>query len=108
MTLGRFRIEASPAMYAIFLGSSRLTIADRPTHVSSTNRRGLTSSEPIVAYPSPTPFSGYVRVAGYSTGTKNFRTEQADEYVGDCVNSTAFPATGAFTRTTDGLKVTAQ
>src|ERR1700744_1105825 len=39
-----------------------------------------------------------LRIAGYSTGTKNFRTERLDEYVGDCVNSTAFPATCAFCR----------
>jgi hypothetical protein len=36
------------------------------------------------------------RVGGYSTGTENFRTERLDEHVGDCVNSTAFPATSAF------------
>jgi hypothetical protein len=41
-------------------------------------------------------FRDYFRFAGYSTGTKNFRTERLDEYVGDCVNSTAFPATSAF------------
>jgi hypothetical protein len=42
-------------------------------------------------------------VGGYSTGTKNFRTERLDEYVGDCVNSTAFPATSAFFGTDFGL-----
>ena len=35
----------------------------------------------------------YFRIGGYSTGTENSRTERLDEYVGDCVNSRAFPAT---------------
>jgi hypothetical protein len=47
------------------------------------------------------PFEPYFPFGGYSTGTKNFRTERLDEYVGDCVNSTAFPATSAFAVTYD-------
>ena len=38
-------------------------------------------------------FGDYFRIGGYSTGTENSRTERLDEYVGDCVNSRAFPAT---------------
>jgi hypothetical protein len=38
-------------------------------------------------------FWGYFRIGGDSTGTENFRTERLDEYLGDCLNSTAFPAT---------------
>ena len=49
-------------------------------------------------------FWGNFRVGGYSTGTENFRTERLDEYVGDCVNSTAFPATSAFI-VTDSLDI---
>jgi hypothetical protein len=53
----------------------------------------------IVAQPDRTPFSGNFRITGYSTGSKTFRTERLDEYVGDCVNSTEFPATSAFSGT---------
>jgi hypothetical protein len=53
----------------------------------------------MVGNPDRTPFSGNFRIGGYSTGTENFRTERLDENVGDCVNSTAFPATRAFFNT---------
>ena len=54
---------------------------------------------PTSPFPFLRPFWGNVRLGGHPTGTKNFRTERLDEYVGDCVNSTAFPARSAFVGT---------
>ena len=48
----------------------------------------------MVANPDRTPFSGNFLIGGYSTGTRNFRTERLDEYGRHCVDSTAFPAIG--------------
>ena len=68
----------------------------RVSNLELARSSGLRSFEWIA---NPDTCWGNFRVAGYSTGSENFRSERLDEYIGDCVNSRAFPATWAFFRT---------